>query len=176
MYMQTNDTLKQSIKLLNKNKYFLATLRDDLAKIATCYFKILGLTVGIYGMRQWLRQPLPVLGYTEQSATLADTKFTGKLQPAKTFKIAAINPGVVENIEVQVGDKVEVGQPLLTLKNLAAVDQKKQIVQEKQLTKQQQQEVLRILYPELKPFTNAQTLASIVFKVCITKERSHKNS
>ncbi len=104
---------------------------------------MLSLTAGIYGIRQWLRQPLPALGYTEQSATLADTKFTGKLQPAKTFKIAAINPGVVENIEVQVGDKVEVGQTLLTLKNLAAVDQKKQIVQERQLTKQQQQEVLQ---------------------------------
>ncbi len=103
----------------------------------------LGLTAGIYGMRQWLRQPLPALGYTEQSATLANTKFTGKLQPAKTFKIAAINPGVVENIEVQIGEKVEIGQTLLTLKNLAAVDQKKQIVQEKQLTKQQQQEVLQ---------------------------------
>ena len=77
------------------------------------------------------------MSYTEQSATLADTKFTGKLQPAKTFKIAAINPGVVENIEVQIGEKVEVGQPLLTLKNLAAVDQKKQIVQEKQQSAKQ---------------------------------------
>ena len=102
-----------------------------------------GLTAGIYGMRQWLRKPLPALSQVEQSATLADTKFTGKLEPAKTFKIAAINSGVVENIEVQVGDRVEVGQPLLTLSNLAAVDREKQIIQEKQLTRQQQQGVLQ---------------------------------
>ena len=102
-----------------------------------------GLTTGIYGMRQWLRKPLPALSAVEQSATLADTKFTGKLEPAKTFKIAAINSGVVENIEVQVGDRVEVGQPLLTLTNLAAVDREKQIVQEKQSTTQQQQGVLQ---------------------------------
>ena len=102
-----------------------------------------GLTTGIYGMRQWLRKPLPALSTVEQSATLAQAKFTGKLEPAKTFKIAAINSGVVENIAVQVGDRVEVGQPLLTLTNLAAVDREKQIVQEKQSTTQQQQGVLQ---------------------------------
>ena len=102
-----------------------------------------GLTTGIYGMRQWLRKPLPALSKVEQSATLAQTKFTGKLEPAKTFKIAAINSGVVENIEVQVGDRVEVGQPLLTLTNLAAEDRQKQIVQEKHFTRQQQQGVLQ---------------------------------
>lgn len=103
----------------------------------------LGLTTGIYSMRQWLRKPLPALSHANQSATLADTKFTGKLQSAKTFKIAAISPGVVKNIEVQIGEKVEVGQPVLTLKNLAAENQEKQIVQEKQLTKKQQQEVFQ---------------------------------
>ncbi len=103
----------------------------------------LSLTTGIYVMRQWLRKPLPALSYSEQSATIVETKFTGKIQPAKTFKIAAITPGVVENIQVQVGEKVEAGQPLLILKNLAAEDRKKQIVQEQQLTKQQQQTVLQ---------------------------------
>ena len=102
-----------------------------------------GLTAGIYGMRQWLQKPLPALSRVEQSATLTDTKFIGKLEPAKTFKIAAINSGVVENIEVQVGDRVEVGQPLLSLKNLAAEDREKQIIQEKQFTRQQQQAVLQ---------------------------------
>ena len=103
----------------------------------------LSLTTGIYYMRQWLRKPLPALSYSEQSATVADTKFTGKVQPAKTFKITAIAPGVVDNIQVQVGEKVEVGQPLLTLRNLAAEDKKKQIIQEQQLTRQQQQTVLQ---------------------------------
>ncbi len=103
----------------------------------------LSLTNGLYIMRQWLRKPLPTLSYSEQSAALADIKFTGKVKPAKTFKIAAIAPGIVENIQVQVGEKVEVDQSLLTLKNLAAEDKKKQIIQEQQLTRQQQQGVLQ---------------------------------
>ena len=102
-----------------------------------------GLTAGVYGMRQWLRKPLPSLSAVQQSATLADTKFIGKLEPAKTFKIATVSSGVVENIEVQIGDRVEVGQPLLTLTNLAAVDREQQIVREKQSTRQQQQGVLQ---------------------------------
>lgn len=104
---------------------------------------ILSLTTGIYAMRQWLKKPLPALSYAEQSAQVVQTKFTGKLQPAKSFKIAAITPGVVENIQVQVGERVEIGQPLLTLKNLAAEDRQKQIIQEQQLTRQQQQAVLQ---------------------------------
>ncbi len=103
----------------------------------------LSLTTGMYAMRQWLRKPLPTLSYVEQSATIVQTQFTGKIEPVKTFKIAAITPGVVENIAVQVGEQVEVGQPLLTLKNLAAENEQKQIIQEQQLTRQQQQEVLQ---------------------------------
>ena len=103
----------------------------------------IGLTTGIYAFRQWLRQPLPTLSHAQQSETLVDTQFRGRLVPAKTFKIAAINPGVIDNIHVQVGEKVEAGQPLLTLKNLAAEAEKKQIIQEQQLTKQQQQIMLQ---------------------------------
>jgi hemolysin D len=103
----------------------------------------LTLTTGMYVTRQWLRKPLPPLSSAEQATTIAQTQFTGKIEPLKTFKIAAITPGVVENIAVQVGEKVEVGQPLLTLKNLAAENEKKQIIQEQQVTRQQQQEVLQ---------------------------------
>lgn len=112
-------------------------------QIFTWLMVILSLTTGIYAMRQWLRKPLPALSYLKQSATIADTEFTGKIKPAKTFKLAAISPGIVENIQVQLGAKVELGQPIITLKNLAAENQQKQIIQEQQLTKQQQQEVLQ---------------------------------
>ena len=97
-----------------------------------------GLATGIYGMRQWSKK-LPALSRAEQSATLADTKFIGKLESAKTIDIAVTNPGVVENIEVRLGERVEVGQPLLTLKNLTAEDRQTQIIQEKQKTRQQRQ-------------------------------------
>lgn len=103
----------------------------------------IGLTTGIYAFRQWLRQPLPTLSHAQQSKTLSDVQFRGKLVPAKTFKIAAVDPGVINNVYVQVGEKVEAGQPLLTLKNLAAEAEKKQIIREQQLTKQQQQIVLQ---------------------------------
>ncbi|MCC0175376.1 response regulator [Waterburya agarophytonicola K14] len=103
----------------------------------------ISLTAGIYTFRQWLRQPLPALSHTQQSDNIATTEFSGKLVPAKTFKIGAIDLGIIDNVYVQVGDKVEIGQPLLTLKNLSAEAQKKQIIQEQQLTKQQQQTVLQ---------------------------------
>ena len=124
------------------------TITQHQSKISTQHILAwlivtLSLTTGIYYLRQWLRKPLPTLSYSEQSAKVADTKFTGKVQPAKTFKITAISPGVVENIQVQVGEKIEVGQPLLTLRNLAAEDQKKQIIQEQQFTRQQQQTLLQ---------------------------------
>jgi len=104
---------------------------------------ILSLTTGIYAFRQWLTKPLPALSYSQQSATLSDTKFNGKLKPAKTFKIAAIAPGVVEKVHVEIGDRVEAGEPLLSLKNLEAEAEKKQIIKEQQLTRQQQQTVLQ---------------------------------
>ena len=99
----------------------------------------LTLTTGIYLMRQWLRKPIPSLSLAEQSAKVEVTKFSGKIKPVKTFKIAAISPSIVQNIQVQVGQKVAVGQPLITLKNLAAEDEQKRIIQEQQSTRQQQQ-------------------------------------
>ncbi|WP_052055443.1 response regulator [Myxosarcina sp. GI1] len=103
----------------------------------------LSLTTGIYLMRQWLRKPLPALSLSEQTATFADTKFTGKIQPAKTFKIAAIAPAVVDEIYVQIGEEVEASQPLMVLKNAEAEAQMKQILQERQLANQQQQGVIQ---------------------------------
>lgn len=103
----------------------------------------LTLTSGLFAMRQWLRKPIPTLTLAEQSAKVGVTKFSGKIKPAKAIKIAAITPSIVKNIQVQVGEKVAVGQPLLTLKNLAAENEQKRIIQEQQLTKQQQQTFLQ---------------------------------
>ena len=133
-------TLPPSAILAKKNTF---DKNSPKQQILAWLIVTLGFTTGIYAFRQWLRQPLPALNYTQQAATLADTKFSGKLEPAKTFKIAAVNPGVIDNVYVQVGDRVEVGQPLLTIKNLSAQTEKKQIIQEQQFTKQQQQAVLQ---------------------------------
>ncbi len=101
------------------------------------------LTIGIYTMRQWLRRPLPSLSYSQQAASFANTEFTGRVKPAKTFKITAIAPGVIEDIRVQIGEQVEAGQPLLVLKNLEAEAANKQALQEQQLALQQQQALLQ---------------------------------
>jgi DNA-binding NarL/FixJ family response regulator/multidrug resistance efflux pump len=102
-----------------------------------------GLTAGIYLVRQMLRQPLPSLNLSQQSATLADTKFTGKIEPARTFKIAATTPSVVENIYVKIGQPVKAGQPLLALQNLEAENALSQKQQQLQAALQQQQIALQ---------------------------------
>ena len=132
-----------SLAVSSQTEEILSKPTSQKKQILAWLIVTISLTTGIYAFRQWLRQPLPTLSHAEQSKTLADTKFRGKLVPAKTFKIAALNPGIVDDVRVQVGQKVEAGQPLLSLKNLAAEAEKKQIIQEQQLTKQQQQAVLQ---------------------------------
>ncbi|WP_051036449.1 response regulator [Pleurocapsa sp. PCC 7327] len=102
-----------------------------------------GLTGGIYLVRQFLRQPLPSLNLSQQAATLADTKFPGKIEPARTFKIAATTPSVVENIYVKIGQPVKAGQPLLAVQNLEAQNALSQRQQQLQAALQQQQLALQ---------------------------------
>lgn len=133
-------TLRDSaLTTIANNSWQPSTVVSPKKQILAWLILTLALTTGIYTFRQWLRKPLPALSYAEQSATLTGTKFTGKLEPAKSFKIAAIAPGIVDEIYVQIGDTVEVGQPLLSLKNLSAENQKKSILQEQQLTSEKQQ-------------------------------------
>ncbi len=100
-------------------------------------------TFGIYFVRQKIREPLLSLSKLQQKATLGDTEFTGKISPVKSFKIAATTPSVVEEIYVQIGDLVQVGQPLLILKNLEAEKLKEQILAQRQTAMEQQQLVLQ---------------------------------
>ncbi|BAZ44056.1 two component transcriptional regulator, LuxR family protein [Chondrocystis sp. NIES-4102] len=145
------ESAKKQEMIVAEEKNYLTVTSDPKNTTQTGIFKqtlvwltlVLGLTFGMYVLRQWLRQPLPALSSAEQSATIGETRFTGKVEPLNTFKIAAINPGVVENIAVKIGEPVEVGQTLLTIKNLAAETEKKQIIQEQQLTGQQLQTVLQ---------------------------------
>jgi hemolysin D len=103
----------------------------------------IGLTASIYAIRQHLRQPIPSLSRSEQLSTIATTEFTGKVQPAKTLKMAATIPGVVENIYVKIGDRVELGQSLLALKNPDAAKGLKQLEQQKITSNEQKQLLLQ---------------------------------
>ncbi|MBD2255480.1 response regulator [Nostoc parmelioides] len=100
-------------------------------------------TVGIYVIRQVLRKPLPALNYLQQNSTLLGTEFTGKVKPAQTLKIAASDPSVVEKINIHIGDKVRLGQPLLVLKNPDGDREIQQLWQQRQSVLQQEQAALQ---------------------------------
>lgn len=97
------------------------------------------LSLGIYLLRQFLREPLPSLSSLQQAASVMDTEFTGKIKPASTFKIAAVAPSLVERIYVKLGQRVKAGQVLLSVKNLEAQKAIEQQQQLQQATLQQQQ-------------------------------------
>ena len=94
-------------------------------------------TAAIYLVRHHLREPLPTLSELEQTSQIGKTEFTGKIQPAKTFAIATKSPAIVEQIKVQIGDRVKAGQPLLVLKNLEAEKELQKAKKEQQALWQQ---------------------------------------
>jgi DNA-binding NarL/FixJ family response regulator/multidrug resistance efflux pump len=102
-----------------------------------------GLTTGLYFVRQYFRQPLPSLSISQQAASLSDTEFLGKIAPARTFKIAATTPSVVEKTYVKLGEPVKAGQPLFALKNLEAENAIAQKQQQVQAALQQEQIALQ---------------------------------
>lgn len=96
-----------------------------------------GLTTGIYGIRQYLRQPLLSLDLLQFNQTLALTEFTGKIQPAQEFKVVAAVPGIVREKYVKAGDRVLPGEPLLALENLDSKQTSEQLQQEQESLFQQ---------------------------------------
>jgi DNA-binding NarL/FixJ family response regulator/multidrug efflux pump subunit AcrA (membrane-fusion protein) len=102
-----------------------------------------GCTTGIYLIRQTLRKPLPSLNYLQQQSSLMGTEFSGKVKPGKIVKIAASMPSVVEKINVQIGDRVKLDQPLLVVKNPEGDKEIEQILQQRQNLLQQEQAVLQ---------------------------------
>ncbi|BAY61813.1 response regulator [Calothrix brevissima NIES-22] len=102
-----------------------------------------GGTTGIYLIRQALRTPLPSLSYLQQQSSLIGTEFSGKVKPAKIVKIAASSPSVVEKINVNIGDRVQLDQPLMVVKNPEGDREIEQILQQRQSLLQQEQAVLQ---------------------------------
>ncbi|PSN20458.1 hypothetical protein C7271_02110 [filamentous cyanobacterium CCP5] len=103
----------------------------------------IGLTAGTYGVRKYLRQPIPYLNQAEQRSLLAETEFTGTIQPAKEFKIAAPTSAIVHQILVEQGDQVAVGQPLIILENLDLRQDFDQAEQQQDMAEQQVQQLQR---------------------------------
>ena len=113
------------------------TKEASLSRLLTLMGLAIALTASIYLIRQYLRQPLTSLSLSEQSNTIATTEFTGKVQPATRFKIAALSSAIVKEVYVQVGDRVVAGQPLLVIENLDAKREYEQVKQQQEASQQQ---------------------------------------
>lgn len=69
----------------------------------------------VYFVRQKLNEPFSPIGSAEQIATVTGTAFLGTVKPSSEVKIAAPTTAVVKNLFVKVGDKVDMGSPILQL-------------------------------------------------------------
>ncbi|EAW34920.1 hypothetical protein L8106_04029 [Lyngbya sp. PCC 8106] len=149
-----NNQIQDSNTFLNKPypNLEIGLVRDEISsnkswqQLFVLLLLAVSVTAGIYLVRYRLREPLATLSESEQTSQIEKTKFTGKIQPAKTFAIAANYPAVVEDVQVQIGDQVTAGQSLLVLKNIAAERELKQAqkeqklrLQERKIARQQQQ-------------------------------------
>ncbi|CAD0221590.1 MULTISPECIES: HlyD family secretion protein [Planktothrix] len=115
-------------------------------QLLVLFIMAVSVTAGVYFVRYRLREPLPILTKSEQNHQIGKTKFTGKIQPGKTFAIASYYSSIVEDIKVEIGDQIQVGQPLLVLKNIEAERELKQakkeqqtLLRERKVARQQQQ-------------------------------------
>ncbi|MGL5806606.1 MAG: response regulator [Xenococcaceae cyanobacterium] len=160
-------------------------------KVVGVLLVAIGLTTGIYSLRQRLREPVTSLSQSEQTSAIATTEFTGKIKSAKTAKITANNPGIVRDIYVKLGDRVEIGQPLLALKNLdaerelkqaeqqqrSANEQKQQLIQQQQQTSQQigdLQQKITDFSQELSPLRDR--IATADLRLSLVQNRSDRDS
>ena len=118
-------------------------------QLLVLFIMAVSVTAGVYFVRYRLREPLPILTKSEQNHQIGKTKFTGKIQPGKTFAIASYYSSIVEDIKVEIGDQIQFGQPLLVLKNIEAERELKQAKKEQQTLRRerkvarQQQQALK---------------------------------
>lgn len=107
----------------------------------------LGLAGFIYVVRQGLRQPLPMITAAEQTKKLQETPFTGKVEALQVGRINSTTPGFVQAVKVKIGQQVQTGEVLMTLRNVEAErslqekaqQQQQQAASQQQAVSQQQQ-------------------------------------
>jgi multidrug efflux pump subunit AcrA (membrane-fusion protein) len=160
-------------------------------KVLAVLLIAVGLTSSIFLLRQRLREPMPSLSQSEQQGAIATTEFTGKVKPVKMAKITAINPGIIKDIYVKLGERVEIGQPLLVLKNLdveqrikqaeqqkiTANEQRQILIQQQQLSNQQiadLQQKIADFSQQLSPLRDR--IASADLRVALVQNRSDRDS
>ncbi len=104
----------------------------------------LGLTSSLYFLRQGLHKPTATPSQQEHSGRLHELPFTGKIEPLQPIMINATTPGFVSEVHAKIGQMVNPGDRLLTIRNVDAerVNQAK-IEQQQQQALQQQQAALQ---------------------------------
>jgi hemolysin D len=100
----------------------------------------LGLTFSLYLLRQGLKKPANPPSHQDRSQQLHELPFTGKIVPVQITKIDATMPGSIVALHVKVGQSIQFGDRLLTIRNADAerANQVKIIQQEQVLAGQKQ--------------------------------------
>ncbi len=104
----------------------------------------LGLTSSLYFLRQGLHKPNVTPSQQERSGRLHELPFTGRIEPLQPIFINATTPGFISAVHAKVGQAVNPGDRLLTIRNVDAerVNQAK-IEQQQQQSLEQQQAALQ---------------------------------
>jgi hemolysin D len=80
----------------------------------------LGLTSSLYFLRQGLHKPSSTPSQQDRSGRLHELPFTGKVEPLQPLVINATTPGFVSEIYAKIGQAVNPGDRLLTIRNIDA--------------------------------------------------------
>jgi hemolysin D len=94
----------------------------------------------IYLVRQGLQQPQAAITVQEQANRLQETPFTGKIEPQQSNKINATVPGFVQEVKVKIGQAVNPGEVLMTIRNVEAERSNQDKIQQQQQQAAQQQQ------------------------------------
>jgi hemolysin D len=100
----------------------------------------LGLTTSLYFLRQGLHKPTETPDRTEHSERLHELPFTGKVEPRQPVVVNATTPGLVDRVQVNIGQTVNLGDRLLTIRNIEAERSNQAKIEQhrQQITLQQQ--------------------------------------
>jgi hemolysin D len=100
----------------------------------------LGLTFSLYLLRQGLKKPANPPSRQDRSQQLHNLPFTGKIEPLHVTKIDAAIPGSIVALNVKVGQSVQLGERLLTIRNVDAeqANQAKILLQQQVVAGQKQ--------------------------------------
>ncbi len=104
----------------------------------------LGLTFSLYLLRQGLKKPANPPSRQDRSQQIHNLPFTGKIEPLHITKIDASIPGSIVATYVKVGQSVQAGDRLLTIRNIDAEQANQvKILQQRQVIAGQKQSLFQ---------------------------------